>query len=137
MFTISSNISLLFSSHLFTSKCFINIFSFFLNLKKSICTRHEFAISHKSEPLDIHADVVYIILFWTIPFLRRLLAKYTIIRCCVWYNELYQCAKQFQYVGTQIWLSKNLTLPEDLKSWLNFNLQDREMMWYVCSYLIF
>ncbi|XP_011162147.2 uncharacterized protein LOC105197467 [Solenopsis invicta] len=57
-----------------------------------------------------------------------LLAKYTIIRCCVWYNELYQCAKQFQYVGTQIWLSKNLTLPEDLKSWLNFNLQDREMM---------
>ncbi|KAL0129768.1 hypothetical protein PUN28_001792 [Cardiocondyla obscurior] len=48
-------------------------------------------------------------------------------KCCKWYNELYQCAEQFQYVGTKLWLPTDQSLPHDLKSWLCLDWLDADI----------
>ncbi|KAL6259442.1 hypothetical protein P5V15_009363 [Pogonomyrmex californicus] len=44
-------------------------------------------------------------------------------KCCKWYNELYQCAAQFKYIGA-VWFPKHQSLPCDLKLWLSLSWID-------------
>ncbi|XP_011866262.1 PREDICTED: uncharacterized protein LOC105561140 isoform X2 [Vollenhovia emeryi] len=54
-------------------------------------------------------------------------ARNVIGKCCKWYNELYQCAERFQYVGAKPWLPADQGLPRDLKSWLCLDWLDAEV----------
>jgi len=49
-------------------------------------------------------------------------------KCCKWYDELYQCAQQFEYVGVKPWLPKDQNLPQNLKSWLCMDWLDTDML---------
>lgn len=53
----------------------------------------------------------------------------TIKKCCTWYNDLYKCAQQFEYVGTRSWLPSNQNLPSNLKSWLDLDWLDTDMLY--------
>ncbi|XP_077259860.1 uncharacterized protein LOC143896137 [Temnothorax americanus] len=50
----------------------------------------------------------------------------TIKKCCKWYDELYRCAEQFQYVGAKPWLPTDQSLPRNLKSWLCLDWLDTD-----------
>ncbi|XP_015121450.1 uncharacterized protein LOC107044173 [Diachasma alloeum] len=46
-----------------------------------------------------------------------LLSRYLLRRCCNWYNDLYSFAKHLRPIGVE-WMSREQTLPSDLKTWI-------------------
>ncbi|EFN73104.1 hypothetical protein EAG_04408 [Camponotus floridanus] len=49
-------------------------------------------------------------------------SRHILRRSCSWYDELYSCSKNFEYVGTH-WIPRNQSLPCDLRAWLSSESQ--------------
>lgn len=72
-----------------------------------------------------HAWSIALIAYATVSriwFCSRLILR----KSCDWYDKLYSCSKNFEYVGLS-WIPTNQRLPSDLRLWLSLDWLDTEI----------